>query len=266
MSPGVDLTGAGTGTSIIDGETLHHCLVGQDLGEPELTGITFLDGRTTGTGGLAAIGGAGVLIYRSAPVIGRCEFRSCEGPGIGEGASGLYLIGGGGSRVEYNLFVDNHGGGIGGALGILQVSCCRVDFNTFVRNEAGDGGGAIEINASFVLLRNNIFADNSAAVRAGAVLCQESPSVTASCNLFWENSAPVDEHVTDGCITLGSLQNLVADPIFCDPAVDDFTVHENSPAAPDHPSGCGGRGAYPVGCSAVSVDPESWTRVKARYR
>jgi hypothetical protein len=267
MSPGVSIRSSdGADVTTLDGEDLHHCLVGADLGVVEVDGVTFFDGRTGGSGGLVHVGGAGLIVFRSQLTVENCVFRSNLGPTFeGDGASGLYIIRGTDSRVRFNLFVDNYGGDIGGGAGILEHTGGLVENNTFVRNEAGDAGGAIEINSSHVTLNKNIFAFNNAGHSAGAILCLHSTVLTTSCNLFWENDAPIDDHVTSWCQFIGQNNNLIADPVFCDANADNFTISGNSPAAPNDPSGCGLRGAFPVGCGAVSVEAVSWGHIKGKY-
>jgi serine protease len=267
MKPGVDLIGSdGPEATVLDGEDHHHCLVGADLGPIEVRGITFFDGRTIGSDELTKVGGAGMIVFRSQPTVENCVFKSCLAPTFqGDGASGLYIIQGSGASVRFNLFVDNYGGDIGGAAGILQHSIALVANNTFVRNACGDGGGAIEINQSHVQFQNNIFASNTAGYSAGAILCLNGAVATGNCNLFWQNEAPVEDDMTVGCQFIGVSNNIIADPFFCNADLDNFTIQSNSPAAPNDPSGCGLRGALPVGCGIVSVEPTSWGQIKSKY-
>lgn len=60
--------------------------------------------------------------------------------------------------------------------------------------------------------------------------------------------APVEDDMTVDCRFIGVSNNIIADPIFCNAGLDNFTIQTNSPAAPNDPSGCGLRGALPVGC------------------
>ena len=60
--------------------------------------------------------------------------------------------------------------------------------------------------------------------------------------------------------------NFSQDPLFCDPGALDYTLRTGSPCAPPGVTGCGQVGAYGVGCGPVSIESESWARVKARYR
>lgn len=267
MKAGVDLVGSfGSEATFLDGELDHHGLVGQDLGAVEVRGITFIDTRPKGASGLAGLGGAGMIVFRSQPTVEGCVFRRCIAPVFEvDGASGLYIVQGSAAVVRSNLFVDNYGGDIGGALGILQHTGGLVENNTFARNGAGDSGGAAEFNNSILTVRNNIFAFNSAANTGGAILCLGGSLLSASCNLFWENDAPNGEHVLPSCISLGTASNQVDDPLFCNADMDDFTIRPSSPAAPSDPSGCGLRGAFPAICGTVSLDDVSWGQIKALY-
>ena len=77
--------------------------------------------------------------------------------------------------------------------------------------------------------------------------------------------APVEDDMTVDCRFIGVSNNIIADPIFCNAGLDNFTIQTNSPAAPNDPSGCGLRGALPVGCGTVSVQATSWGQIKGKY-
>lgn len=266
LSPGLTITSSGgADVTILDGEESHHGFVGDGLGDITIAGISFVDCRPTGGGGLLAIAGAGIGIVNSTPSIIQCVFRHCEALG-GGGAAGLYLIECPSASVLSNLFHENVAGDIGGGVGILDCQNTAVVGNTFHANVAFDGGGAIEVNFSSITFDNNILSSNLAANTAGGLLCLNGSVVTGGCNLFWDNQAPADEHVTPGCLDLTASGNLIADPQFCNVPFSDFTVRSNSPAADTHPSGCGQRGAFGVGCGPVSIETESWGSIKAHYR
>ncbi len=66
---------------------------------------------------------------------------------------------------------------------------------------------------------------------------------------------------------IGQDGNLSADPLFCDPDAEDFRLQWGSPCLPAQSGDCGTIGAFGFGgCNSVSVERESWARVKARYR
>jgi hypothetical protein len=87
-----------------------------------------------------------------------------------------------------------------------------------------------------------------------------SPPGYHVCNVFWDND-------------LGSIRGsalaateLVSDPRFCSPMAGNFSLAEDSPAAPGH-NPCGVLiGAYPVGCGPVPVEQTTWGRIKNAYR
>ena len=60
--------------------------------------------------------------------------------------------------------------------------------------------------------------------------------------------------------------NIALDPLFCDPAAEDWRLCAESPCAPGA-GGCGLIGALPVGCSCpIAAEPATWGRVKALGR
>lgn len=68
------------------------------------------------------------------------------------------------------------------------------------------------------------------------------------------------------CSVTWNQPNLDADPLFCDPENGDYRLQSDSPCLPqNNPYGVL-YGALGEGCGTVSVEPESWTRIKARYR
>ena len=87
-----------------------------------------------------------------------------------------------------------------------------------------------------------------------------------------DNPHPFAIHCSDlvggwtGCAAdwLGVEGNIDADPMFCDPAAGDFTLHASSPCYAIN-SGCGTMGAYDVGCGSTGVDDASFSAIKALY-
>jgi hypothetical protein len=76
--------------------------------------------------------------------------------------------------------------------------------------------------------------------------------------VFWDNPEGLG-------IPLGDTDREV-DPRFCDPGNGDFHVEGGSPCVEPGSLGCGQIGAFGVGCGTVSVEPESWARIKGLYR
>jgi hypothetical protein len=60
--------------------------------------------------------------------------------------------------------------------------------------------------------------------------------------------------------------NFSADPLFCGPSADDYTLRQDSPCAAPGPTGCGTIGAEPVVCSPTSLEKASWGKIKSHFR
>jgi hypothetical protein len=65
---------------------------------------------------------------------------------------------------------------------------------------------------------------------------------------------------------LGENGNFSADPLFCGPESENFTLQSNSPCAPPGVTSCGLVGALPVGCGPISTVASTWARIKSKYR
>jgi hypothetical protein len=65
---------------------------------------------------------------------------------------------------------------------------------------------------------------------------------------------------------LGVEGNISADPLFCAPDEGDFTLRADSPCLPERTSCPRPMGGHDVGCGVVSVTPDSWGALKARYQ
>ena len=139
-----------------------------------------------------------------------------------------------------------------------QAASGSIVGNTFVGNTilgGGSNGAAIEmLNGGNITFAQNIVAGNGG---APAIRVTGTTNVTDSCNLFWDN-ADGDVHG----LTLDA-STVFADPEFCDPEVGDLTVANGSPCVTT--AGCDQIGALGVGCSTVSVESETWARIKSRF-
>ncbi len=62
--------------------------------------------------------------------------------------------------------------------------------------------------------------------------------------------------------------NFSADPLFCGDLNPDepYTLHTESPCAPENNPECGLIGAWGVACGLTAIEPVSWGSVKAMFR
>ena len=174
------------------------------------------------------------------------------------GAGGGLIVARCTGSLRFCTFAFDSAGGGGGAS--LAMSSVRAENNTFYRCHGSTQAGALYLDGPDAGTARNIFANSTG--RRGAVSKEGAPMhPDTGCNLFWGNEdgdyfgdwvpAPTDIH---------------ADPLFCDPVILDFGLQAASPAAPPNSGGCGLIGAHDVSCGAVSVEPQSWARLKSLFR
>jgi hypothetical protein len=184
-----------------------------------------------------------------------CWFEENRGD---EGLNAL-IVGGPPAIVQRCVFVNNTSIGDPGAIK-WQSSSGAIRNNTFVNNVAlppGNNGSTVEIfGIGNVEFAGNIIVGSE----GGFALRVGTANVTDSCNVFWNNA--------DGDAFGIELDpsSVFADPEFCNAEAGDFTVQSTSPCAPENTLGCGGIGAFGVGCGSVSVRDETWARIKGMYR
>lgn len=137
--------------------------------------------------------------------------------------------------VTDNVIRDNTADSGGGVY--CQGGCAPDVFNnTFSANHASLGSGIFI--GSIQLISRNIFSGHTG---SAALHCSINNQPDISCNDFWENTGD-----GDGCPIGGN--NVFADPLFCNPGLDDYSLCSFSPCAPGNPMGCGLIGAKGVGC------------------
>lgn len=245
---------------------------------------------------------------------GGAVYSTGSGDYLGTWITGGVLISnaaqrGGAARLEdfdfagSSHFIENEATDAGGALYLLDIQLDK-EFDWFAgnllaRNRAGTRGGAIAVTGlSFLYLYNSTLFGNHAPAGAhlwsdtagmwgeldrtilsfglGGSATEGSGPLVASCNDVHGN--PGGDYVgpLDG---QGSINgNISEDPLFCDPADDDYTLQEGSPCYTPLPEGCGvgAIGAFGIGCSGPSSVPEpptdgdvrerTWGSIKADYR
>ncbi len=177
-------------------------------------------------------------------------------------------IGGSGGTIRFNTFAYDsalYADGGGGLLAAFFNG--EITNNTFVGCHTEDPGFEASFAAASLYSQAQLtFADNVIVDSSGqpAVQIYEGANqyLIHSCNVFWNNSAGHYSNFNGGPIP----PDILANPLFCDPEVLDFTVRSNSPCAPGNVPECGAIGAWPVGCGAINVESSSWGKIKALYR
>jgi predicted outer membrane repeat protein len=212
------------------------------INNTNLTALTVLDGFTI-TGGSGVNQGAGMYNNQnSSPTIANCTFRN--------NVSGIY----GGAMYNVNsspaisncVFRDNNGGYFGGAIysnsGTIVVSNSLFYNNraineggavhhtngntkfinvTFTKNTSTEGG-ALWTSGSTLQLQNCILWDNTAS-RAGSQIKSQGGTVTAVNCLLAVNGNSISG-------PFNHTNTVYTDPLFTDPANNDFTLTNASPA------------------------------------
>jgi hypothetical protein len=134
-----------------------------------------------------------------------------------------------------------------------------VTNNTIVGCSAARGGGVIFANeGGMIQFLNNIVVgspDGYGLYFAGS----GAPPPYLECNDVWGN-LPGDYYSLEP-----GRDDISADPLFCDPAVGDYGLMEDSPCAPTQQPTCGLIGALDVGCGATATEPSTWGLLKQRF-
>lgn len=108
-------------------------------------------------------------------------------------------------------------------------------------------------------LANTIIASSLA---GAGILCSFShPPVLTCCDIHGNAGGDWTGAIAG---QLGINGNISADPLFCDPAADDFTLRGDSPCAPG--GECGLIGAWPVGCDPTPAVESTWGAIKSLFR
>ncbi|MEZ5063569.1 MAG: hypothetical protein R3B81_02490 [bacterium] len=262
----VDNVAAGSGGAMIGAEACLDC--------------TFRGNRAlTGTGGAVSKCSGGVLIED-------CLFE--ENSAVDGGA---LCTNEDFTQLVSCTFLANHASGVGGAM-VVTVTDFVFDFlcskNVFARNRAEVRGGAVAfVDGAGGAFDQNTFAFNEAPIGAHisvgsrgttldrcilafapegqAISGNGTVSQGGSCNDVYGNAGGDFVGPLAGLDAVR--QNFSADPRFCDPGNDVYTLQSDSPCTPPGPTGCNVvSGALPVGCGSVSIEETSWGKMKDAYR
>jgi predicted outer membrane repeat protein len=194
--------------------------------------------------------GAVVVIQSSAATFNRCVFQQ-NGTDVSAGAIASHSSI---MNVFNCLFHYNTSKDIAGAI-YMYESAGQIQGNTFYHN-ASPGHATVVLHFSnSTSVSRCIFAGETVGFGLEFLNCSGSHA----CNIYWDNAA--------GSIYPPGLADdeIIADPLFCEPGQENFMIYDVSPAAPAH-SPCGMLvGAYPVGCTGTAARDATWTAVKSLY-
>ena len=201
-------------------------------------------------GNLASVGG-GLYLDFSAATLQNCVVAGNEAAFDG---GALAASNAAEAIINYTTLHDNR---TGGATIACNLSSPRFTNCTLVENEATTG--CFDLRGSVTRIERCIVAGN----QGPAVVCTGFSSPWIGCNLFDGNGVDVPCAGDQGT-------NVYQDPLFCDPASDNFALAANSPAANSACSTTPTIGAHPVACPARGVESAihaaAWAEVKQIYR
>lgn len=274
-----------------------------DYTSPVITGVIFencsassggavwcVDGGRPFLGQCSFIGntsrddhGGAIYAAFAEPIVQECHFEgnTCSEKG------GAIWVRSTSPELSDCVFVSNSSTGDGLVMGggAIHFQACMAPIVwgcTFIDNEAPRGGALLIQDSGDATLVRNTFARNSAAWGTSIYLWKSNPWIDRT--IFAFDNAGVDVvHCADlglptflRCCVFGNASGdslcggysgtVWEDPLFCDLASGDVTLHENSPCMPmNNPHGVV-IGALEQGCGYSAVQERSWGSIKAMYR
>jgi hypothetical protein len=253
-----DCTVSDNVTTGIGGGLYLYC--GVVCAEIDLTDCTFSRNAGLAGGGIYLLGGlrplSGCGVGASGHDLHRMSASNCTFDGNSAGSGGAAYV-----RYADFAFADcvlfGNSAPLGGAICWEDSALFGSVVNcSLVGNSASVGGsGMALIDTCAVTIDNTIIAFG---MGAEAVYFDDNGSVAAlACtDIYGNEGGDWTSYIGD---QLGINGNFCADPLFCAPFMNDFTLAETSPCAPENsPAECGLIGALPVACVnpiGVAVEP-----------
>jgi hypothetical protein len=211
----------------------YHVVTATDVDDADLDGVTIEDGNAdSDTDGIIAYAGGGLYVVDSSPTISNCKFID----NVADGGASSFSLGGAvftydtSSPLFFNcLFVDNSAestieipsnpdfpdgpfipNSYGGAM--LNWASTPILVNcTFSTNTAQSGGAVYDTDSGAPILLNCILWNDT-----GAEIAGDGPTIVAYSDVDQTGYA-------------GSNDNIDSNPIFVNPASDDFKLESCSP-------------------------------------
>jgi len=206
----------------------------------------------------------------------------------GEGGA-VYCTNGSNLTVRDCVFRSNSSD-MGGALACSGSSSVRI-VRCLCWGNAADSGGAFACRGSSSMTIEQCTMSDNISVSGTSVCCDGNSTVEATATIMafgWKGTAVMcwtggtvtlaccDVYSNEygdwvGCIAdqSGVNGNFSADPLYCwfiSTPDRRFSLHADSPCAPENSSCCGQVGAFGVGCESTPVEETSWGTIKAKYR
>jgi predicted outer membrane repeat protein len=253
-----------------------------DSSHASLTNCAFTSNTASGGGGAAYCAApSSVLVFancsfswNSASRGGGIFFEECWGGGL----TSCTLLGntatntGGAIHCDYYtsvhltgcVFQENAALVSGGGVYFGLHCSSSLTSCTFSENAAPHGGGIYCDYDNSVALARSIIVFSTG---GEAFFCEYGFNFPAlSCCDIYGNAG--GDWV--GCIAdqYGVNGNFSADPLFCGDLNPDepYTLHAESPCAPEYNPECGLIGAWGIGCGLTAVEPVSWGAIKAMFQ
>ena len=252
-------------------ENIRHVVTGSGTGAAAVLDGFIVTGGNAGDVAYPADSGGGIYNYLGSPTVRNCIFKyNLAGSRGGAMFNQEYN-----STVSDCIFAHNRARN-GGAMYNAYSSSPSVTGCTFYFNQADQyGGAAHDVFGSHPTFTDCTFSLNTAGISGGAIGSYAGgPSLVRT--ILWQNDANEGRQISlfggssvtincsdveggqDGILTTGGeiinwgSGNIDANPRFCQPINDIYTLAENSPCS-DAVSTCGLIGAWPVGCDAVCL-------------
>lgn len=270
---GLKLIGSGEENTTIDGSGKRTVVsFSSCLGCDSVDSETLLSGFTI-QNGYAPQGGGVSTGRNNNPTIEYVTIKDC----IAWQANWVYHGGGGGKfyqsspTLRYVTIQDNVAHGAGGGIH-CDHSKPVLENVTIVNNSAPRGGGILCSGELSEMELVNVTMDGNSGEGCNLHVCFSAWVTLESCILWADQVQCIYDHMsrtfpasnTDIYGGYPGECNIYVDPLFCDPDLDDFTLRNDSPCAPNN-NDCGVlMGAWPVECS-TSTESATWSEVKALY-